>query len=87
MTRSEGKVVFTGMVYEDAIAELRDFLQESAPSVVEFDLGGCDDIHLGVLQLILAYLKIYEGNLIYPEEPKVFVRLCEGFERRREREG
>ena len=81
----DNKVLFSGVVYEDSIGELRDFLQEKAPEVIVFDLSGCHDIHLGALQLMLAYIKMYEGSLVYPDEPKVFERVCEGFERRRER--
>ncbi|MBN2869742.1 MAG: hypothetical protein JXK04_02165 [Campylobacterales bacterium] len=75
------KVVFSGMVYEDAIVELRDFLQERAPEAVVFDLSGCEDIHLGVVQLVLAYTKMYEGRFVYPDEPRMFQKVCEGFDR------
>ncbi len=81
MEYSERRVVFSGMVYEDAIAQLRDFLQEQAPEAVTFDLEGCDDIHLGVLQLVLAYARTYEGTFLYPAEPRLFQKVCEGFDR------
>lgn len=81
MECNENGVIFSGMVYEDAIVELRDFLQERAPEKMQFDLRGCDDIHLGVLQLVLAYVKIYEGVFVYPDEPRLFAKVCEGFER------
>jgi len=81
MELQEGTVIFSGMVYEDEIVPLRDFLQASAPEPQLFDLSGCDDIHLGVLQAILAYVKMYGGEFRYPaDEVKIFQKVCEGFE-------
>ncbi len=77
----ENTAVFSGMIYEDTIVELRDFLQEKAPEPLVLDLSGCDDIHLGVVQLLLAYAKIYEAQFVYPEEEKVYSKLFVGFDR------
>lgn len=84
MECSVNSVVFSGVVYEDTIGQLRDFLQEKAPEAVIFDLSGCDDIHLGVMQLALAYAKMYEAEFVYPAEPTVFRKVSEGFDRAEE---
>jgi hypothetical protein len=80
MELQENMVVLTGVVYEDEVVPLRDFLQASAPEPRLFDLSGCDDIHLAVLQMILAYVKMYGGEFCYPDEVKLFQKVCEGFE-------
>lgn len=79
MELQENRVVFSGVVYEDVISELREHLQLMAPEEIVFDLEGCDDLHLGVLQLILAYVKTYDARFAYPETSKPFQKLCEGF--------
>ncbi|HEX5623873.1 MAG TPA: hypothetical protein VFX57_05490 [Sulfuricurvum sp.] len=73
-------VTFSGVVYEDDIVPLRDFLQLSSPAEVFFDFSGCDDIHLGVLQLILAYKKLYGASYQFGDEAKLYQKVCEGFE-------
>lgn len=77
----DATVTFSGMVYEDEVVALRDYLQEKAPEAVVFDMSGCEDIHLAVVQVILAYVKTYDGELLYPEESRLFQKVCEGFER------
>jgi len=74
-------VIFNGVVYEDEVGSLRDFLQEIAPSAVVFDFCECSDIHLGALQVVLAYLKQYTGECRYGSEMKMYQKVCEGFER------
>lgn len=81
MELQENRAVFTGVVYEDEIVPLRDYLQAAAPEEVVFDMRGCDDMHLGIVQVILAYTKMYGGDFIFPFEPKPFQKVCEGFER------
>ncbi|MDD5717570.1 MAG: hypothetical protein PHW64_07175 [Sulfuricurvum sp.] len=74
------RVVFSGVVYEDDIVTLRDYLQAKAPESVLFDMSMSDDIHLGILQMILSYVKMYDGEFLYPSEIKPFQKVCEGFE-------
>lgn len=81
MELQENLVVMSGVVYEDEIVALRDYLQASAPESVMFDMSGCDDIHLGILQVLLAYVKMYGGEFTYPSDIKPFQLVCEGFER------
>lgn len=73
-------VTFSGVVYEDEIGALRDFLQMTSPAEIIVDFTACDDIHLGVLQLILGYKKLYGASYVYGYEIKLYQKLCEGFE-------
>lgn len=75
------EVVLGGVVYEDEVSVLRDFLQEIAPAQAVFDFRECGDIHLAPLQVVLAYLKKYGGECFYGDEAKVYQKVCEGFER------
>lgn len=80
MHLQDNTVMLEGVVYEDEIVPLRDFLQAKAPEGVVFDLSGCDDVHLGILQVILSYAKMYTADFRFPVEPKLFQKVCEGFE-------
>jgi len=73
-------VTFTGVTYEDEIVALRDYCQMSAPSPLLFDFSHCDDIHLGVLQLVLAYKKLYSAQYRFGAEEKLYQKVCDGFE-------
>lgn len=73
-------VRFSGVIYEDEIVALRDYLQESSPAEITFDFSGCDDVHLGLLQLIFAYKKLYAANFIFGNSGKLYEKVCEGFE-------
>ncbi|MFA6188586.1 MAG: hypothetical protein WC680_04845 [Sulfuricurvum sp.] len=73
-------VTFSGVVYEDEIVPLRDFLQMASPSEIVVDFTACDDIHLGVLQLILGYKKLYGASFLFGYEIKLYQKVCEGFE-------
>lgn len=73
-------VTFSAVVYEDEIVPLRDFLQMASPSEITVDFTQCDDIHLGVLQLVLGYKKLYGANFLFGDEMKLYQKVCEGFE-------
>lgn len=75
------EVAFIGMVYEEEVSVLRDFLQEAAPEGVIFDFRECNDIHLAPLQIVLAYIKKYSGEYSFGDEAKGYQKVCEGFER------
>lgn len=81
MEMQDNRVIMSGVVYEDEIVVLRDYLQACAPESVVFEMSSCDDIHLGVLQVMLAYVKMYGGEFEFPSEIKPFQMVCEGFER------
>lgn len=74
-------VKFSGVVYEDEVASLRDYLQEIAPAPVTFDFHECADIHLAPLQVVLAYIKQCGGDYRFGNTVKVYQKVCEGFER------
>lgn len=80
VVKENDTIVFSGVVYEDEIVGLRDYLQERSPAVVNFDFTKCDDLHLGVLQVILAYKKLYGAEYTFGSEMKLYQRVCEGFE-------
>ena len=73
------KVVLESVIYEDEVVKLRDYLQESAPESVTFDFTSCDDAHLAVLQLILAYKKMYACEYLLGEE-KIYHKVLKGFD-------
>lgn len=79
--KEENRVLLEGVVYEDEIVALREYLQERSPAVVTFDFSGCDDVHLGVLQVILAYHKHYGAEYRFSDQMKLYQKVCEGFER------
>ena len=73
------KVVLESVIYEDEVVDLRDFLQEKAPESITFDFKGCDDVHLAILQLILAYKKVYACEYTLGEE-KIYHQVLHGFD-------
>ncbi len=80
MVMENSKVTLSGIIYEDEIGGLRDYLQVSSPSPVVFDFSECDDIHLGLLQLIFAYQKLYGVEYNFGSEVKLYQKVCEGFD-------
>ena len=80
ITMENYQVTFAGVTYEDEIVPLRDYLQFSAPASIVFDFSDCDDVHLGVLQLVLAYKKHYSGEYRFGAHEKLYQKVCEGFE-------
>ncbi len=80
MMMENNTVTFSGVTYEDEIVALRDFLQLSSPSEVLFDFSECDDVHLAVLQLVLAYKKLYRAQYRFGADEKLYQKVCEGFE-------
>ena len=73
-------LVFESVIYEDEVSTLRDFFQESAPENVSMDFTACDDIHLAVLQTIMAYKKLYQCEYKFSDEIKIFQKVLEGFD-------
>lgn len=82
--KEENRILLEGVVYEDEIVALREYLQERSPALITFDFSRCDDIHLGVLQVILAYHKLYGAEYCFSDQMKLYQRVCEGFERENE---
>ncbi|MFT5659867.1 MAG: hypothetical protein ACI9TV_000500 [Sulfurimonas sp.] len=77
----EGNIAtFESVIYEDEVVSFRDFLQEKAPDEVHINMVTCEDIHLAVIQLIMAYKKNYSFTYEFGEKIKLFQRVIEGFD-------
>ena len=75
----KNKFTFNGVIYEDEVVSLRDNLQALAPEGIICDFKECEDIHLAVLQLILAYKKSYEAVYVFGENKKIYESVLNGF--------
>lgn len=76
----EGNVAtFSSVIYEDEVVSLRDFLQEKAGDEVQFDLKECEDIHLAIMQLIMAYKKVYGCSYEFGDSKKLFEMFLKGY--------
>jgi predicted enzyme involved in methoxymalonyl-ACP biosynthesis len=71
---------FESVIYEDDVTTMRDFFQNSAPECVSVDMSECDDIHLAVLQTIMAYKKLYDCAYVFGDEVKIYQKVLEGFD-------
>ena len=71
---------FVSVVYEDDVTELRSFLQANDGEDVKFDFSDCEDVHLAVLQLIMAFKKTNNCSYKFGDENKLFVRVLKGFD-------
>lgn len=75
------KIAFEAVIYEDEVVSLREKLAEIAPAEVTFDMSDCDDLHLAVIQQILAYKKVYGCNYNFSAIEKVYQKVIEGFDK------
>lgn len=73
-------VMFDAVIYEDTVVPLRNLLQERAPDHLIFDLTACDDMHLAVVQEIVAYRRLYECDYRFGTEKKTYQKVIEGFD-------
>lgn len=80
ITYEENKAIFASIIYEDEVVVFRDFLQNSAPNEVKLDFNECEDVHLAILQLIMAYQKNYALSCNYGNDTKLFRKVLEGFD-------
>lgn len=80
ITYEGNTATFESVIYEDEVVPFRDFLQEKAPDEVHLNMAGCEDIHLAVIQLIMAYKKNYTSTYEFGEKVKLFQRVIEGFD-------
>ena len=76
----EKKVIFQSIVYEDQVKDLREYLQKNEPESINFDFTGCDDVHLSILQVVLAYKKTYECTFDLGSSDLMYVKVIEGFD-------
>lgn len=70
---------FSAVIYEDEVVTLREYLQEKAGDEINFDFKDCEDIHLAVLQLVMAYKKTYSANYHFGSKNKTFELVLKGF--------
>jgi hypothetical protein len=80
ITYKKNKATFKSVISEDEVVELRDFLQENAPDEIKFNFRECEEIHLAVMQLIMAYEKEYSVFYKFAEDKKLFQQVLEGFD-------
>jgi len=80
ITYDGAKIAFETVIYEDEVVSLREKLTEMAPEEVVFDLSDCDDIHLAVIQQMLAYKKLYKCSFNFSATVKSYQRIIEGFD-------
>ncbi len=80
ITYENNIATFESVIYEDEVVAFRDFLQEKAGEEISLNLTQCDDIHLAIIQLIMAYKKNYSLVYEFGENVKLFQRVLEGFE-------
>jgi len=80
ITYEGNKIAFDSVIYEDEVVTLRDYFQEKAGEKIEFDFKTCEDLHLAIIQLIMAYMKNYEYSFEFGDDIKLFQRVLEGFD-------
>ena len=73
-------LVFESVIYENEVASLRDYLQEVAPTKVTFNFETCQDAHMAILQLILAYKKTYDCSYVFGEDVTMYEKVIKGFD-------
>lgn len=82
ITYEENEAKFTSVIYEDELVPFRDFLQDKAGEALSFDFSECEDMHLAIIQLIMAYKKNYELTYTFADAPekKLYQKVLEGFD-------
>ena len=74
------KINFEAVVFEDEVVALRDKLTQMAPAKITFGLKSCDDLHLSIIQQLLAYKKLYTCDFEFAEDKKIYQVILEGFD-------
>ncbi|MDQ7066975.1 MAG: hypothetical protein Q9M40_02635 [Sulfurimonas sp.] len=80
ITYENNEASFSSVIYENELVAFRDFLQEKAGEEISFNFRECEDIHLAILQLIMAYKKNYTCSYIFNEEKLLYQTVLEGFD-------
>jgi hypothetical protein len=80
ITYGENELSFSEVIYEDEVVPFRDFLQEKSGEVINLNFTECEDVHLAILQLIMAYKKNYDCKYTFGDEKKIFQNVLEGFD-------
>jgi hypothetical protein len=66
----ENSIKSKGVINDNELVQLRDFLKNTAPSKITVDLSECYDIHTAIIQLFLAYSALYEIEYIFADDNK-----------------
>lgn len=80
ITYENNTATFASVIYEDEVVAFRDFLQEKAGESLKMDFTECDDVHLAVLQLVMAYAKNYEIAYEFGNDKKLYETVLKGFD-------
>ena len=80
ITYEKNEATFTAVIYEDEVVSFRDFLQANAGEELKFNFVECEDLHLAIIQLIMAYKKNYSCLYQFGETKKLFETVLEGFD-------
>jgi len=79
ITSKGNKITLKAVIYEDQVLVLRKKLMKLAPEELEFNMSDCDDIHLAVIQQMLAYKKMYNCTFVFSDTMKNYQKIIEGF--------
>lgn len=79
ITSKGNKITLKAVIYEDQVLVLRKKLIKLAPEDLEFNMSDCDDIHLAVIQQMLAYKKMYNCSFVFSDTMKNYQKVIEGF--------
>ena len=79
ITSKGTKISLKAVIYEDEVLSLRKKLIKLAPEELVFNMNDCDDIHLAVIQQMLAYKKLYNCTYIFGDKMTNYQKIIEGF--------
>ena len=77
MILSDDKVVFEGKVYENELEDLKKHCD--AHKKLTIDMSACEDMHGGIIQLLLAHHAINESKFVFNDKNTTFKMAIEGF--------
>jgi len=80
ITSKGTNILLKAVIYEDEVVKLRKKLMKLAPEEITFEMSDCDDIHLAVIQQMLAYKKMYSCSFNFAENVKIYQKVIEGFD-------
>ena len=78
MTLNDETVVFEKKVYENELVALKDYLS-ALNKKVTVDMTQCDDMHGGIIQLLLAYKSVHGSEFIFSDKDSTFKMALSGF--------
>jgi len=77
---NEKTVTFESVIYENEVVALREYFQEVAPETLTLNFEACQDVHMAILQLILAYKKTYSCDYTFGENVTMYEKVLKGFD-------